>query len=217
LGGEAFALTCPLITKSDGGKFGKTEEGNVWLDPARTSPYRFYQFWLNTSDADAADYIQKFTLLPRARVEELIRQHAEAPHLRLLQKELARDITIRVHSESEYQAALEASEILFGKGTTETLRNMDEGTLLAVFEGVPRSDISARDLTAGIPVVDFLSDKTRIFPSRSEVRRLMKEGGVLINKVRVAEDVVVDHAALLSGKYILVQKGKKNYYLVQVV
>jgi tyrosyl-tRNA synthetase len=216
LGGEAFALTCPLITKSDGGKFGKTEEGNVWLDPAKTSPYKFYQFWLNTSDADAAEYIKKFTLLPKDQVDDLIRKHAEAPHLRILQKELAKDLTTRVHSEADYKSSLEASGILFGQGTTETLRNLSEATLLAIFEGVPQCEIRATDLAPGIPVVEFLSEKTQIFPSKSEVRRMLKEGGVQLNKIKVTEELVVNTSHLLSGKYFLVQKGKKNYYLVKV-
>ncbi|MDP4281766.1 MAG: tyrosine--tRNA ligase [Bacteroidota bacterium] len=217
LGGEAYALTCPLITKSDGSKFGKSEGGNVWLDPAKTSPYKFYQFWLNTSDEDAANYIKKFTLFTREEVESLIAKHQEAPHLRLLQKELAKDITIRIHSEAEYKAAVEASEILFGKGTTETLHHLSEDTLLSVFEGVPQSEISSDVLSSGMTVTDFLSDKTHIFPSKSEARRMLKEGGVLINKQKITEDFPLNESLLLNGKYILVQKGKKNYFLVKVI
>ena len=216
LGGEAFALTCPLITKADGGKFGKTESGTVWLDPKKTSPYKFYQFWLNTSDEDAASYIRRFTLLSKEEIDNLITQHTEAPHLRILQKELAKDITIRVHSREEYESAVEASEILFGKGTTETLRKLSEETLLQVFEGVPQFDIARADIEAGIPVTDFLAGKTQIFPSKSEARRMLKDGGVLINKEKVAEEFTVTAGQLLSGKYFLVQKGKKNYFLVKV-
>ena len=217
LGGEAFALTCPLITKTDGGKFGKTEEGNIWLDPTKTSPYEFYQFWLNTSDEDAADWIMKFTVMPKEEVEMLIRQHAEAPHLRILQKTLAKDITVRVHSEEEYVAALEASEILFGKGTTETLQKLTEEMLLSVFEGVPQCEILKSEVKIGINIVDFLSEKTNIFPSKSEVRRSLKEGGVAINKSKVAEALIIGSSHLLNDKCILVQKGKKNYWLVKVI
>ena len=217
LGGEAFALTCPLITKADGGKFGKSESGNVWLDPAKTSPYKFYQFWLNTSDADASEYIKKFTLLTKEEIEQLEKEHAEAPHLRVLQKKLAHDITIRVHSEADYNAAVEASEILFGKGTTETLRQLDEETLLAVFEGVPKSEIAKSEIAESVNVVDFLADITQIFASKGEARRMLKEGGVAINKGKVDEAVTVDLTHLLNDKYILVQKGKKNYFLVTVL
>ena len=217
LGGEAYALTCPLITKSDGGKFGKTEEGNIWLDPKRTSPYKFYQFWMNTSDADAAEYIKKFTMLAMEEIEELIRQHSETPHLRILQKALARDITIRVHSEEDCQSAIEASEILFGKGTTETLKKLSEDTLLAVLEGIPKSELTKNELANGMNIVDFLSDKTNIFPSKSEARRMLKEGGVQINKSKIDDSFLVNQNNLLNNKYILVQKGKKNYFLVLAV
>jgi tyrosyl-tRNA synthetase len=214
LGGEAYAITCPLITKADGGKFGKTESGNVWLDPGKTSPYKFYQFWLNTSDEDAAQYIKKFTLFTKDQVSELIAGHQQAPHLRILQKALAKDITIRVHSEEDYLAAIEASEILFGKGTNETLKNLSEETLLSVFEGVPQCEIPLSDLTAGIGIIDFLSQKTGIFASNSEARRMLKEGGVLVNKQKATNELQLDESSLLNEKYLLVQKGKKNYYLV---
>ncbi|MCK9219508.1 MAG: tyrosine--tRNA ligase [Bacteroidales bacterium] len=217
LGGEAYALTCPLITKADGGKFGKSESGNVWLDPVKTSPYSFYQFWLNTTDADAAEYIKKFTLLSKAEIDLLIRQHQEAPHLRMLQKALARDITIRVHSEEDYQAAVEASEILFGKGTTETLKKLTEDTLLAVFEGVPKSEMAKSEITKSLDIVEFLTDFTHIFPSKGEARRMLKEGGVQINKEKAGEGFSITANLLLNGKYLLVQKGKKNYFLVKVV
>lgn len=213
-GGEAFALTCPLITKADGGKFGKTESGNVWLDPARTSPYKFYQFWLNTSDADAEKYIRIFTLFGKEEIESMIAEHQLAPHQRLLQKALAKDITERVHSEADYLAAVEASEILFGKGTAEALHRLDEDTLLSVFEGVPQFEISLVELQQGIGIVDLVAEKTAIFASKGEARRMLKDGGVQINKDKVGEDFIADQTQLLSGKYILAQKGKKNYYLL---
>ncbi|MCD6658972.1 MAG: tyrosine--tRNA ligase, partial [Lentimicrobium sp.] len=187
-GGEAFALTCPLITKADGGKFGKTESGNVWLDPARTSPYKFYQFWLNTSDADAEKYIRIFTLFTREETETLIAEHQTAPHLRLLQKALAKDITVRIHSEADYNAAVEASEILFGKGTAEALHKLDEDTLVSVFEGVPQFEINPGELQQGIGIVDLLAEKTNIFPSKGEARRMLKDGGVQVNKEKVNEE-----------------------------
>jgi len=217
LGGEAYALTCPLITKSDGGKFGKTEAGNIWLDPKKTSPYKFFQFWLNTSDEDAAEYIRKFTLLSKEEIDEAIQLHTETPHLRNLQKLLAKDITIRVHSEEEYLSAVEASEILFGKGTTETLKKLSEETLLSVFEGVPQSEVAKGEIAKTMNVVDFLTGATQIFPSKGEARRMLKEGGVAINKEKVMEDFEINESRLLNNKYLLVQKGKKNYYLVKVV
>ncbi|MBW6458969.1 MAG: tyrosine--tRNA ligase [Bacteroidales bacterium] len=215
-GGDAYALTCPLITKADGGKFGKTEEGNVWLDPARTSPYKFYQFWLNTSDEDAEKYIKIFTLYSHAEIEQMVTRHKEAPHLRELQKALAQDLTCRVHCEDDYQASVESSAILFGAGTTETLKNLSEELFLSVFEGVPQSEISKEKLTAGIPVIEFLADETGIFPSRGEARRTIKENALSINKQKVGDDKIVGTDDLLNGKYILVQKGKKNYFLVIV-
>jgi tyrosyl-tRNA synthetase len=217
LGGEAYALTCPLITKVDGGKFGKTEAGNIWLDPKKTSPYKFYQFWLNASDEDAAEYIKKFTLLTKEEIDDVIRKHAEAPHLRALQKMLAKDITIRVHSEEEYLAAVEASEILFGKGTTETLKKLSEDTLLSVFEGVPQSEVSRTEIAKKINIVDFLAGVTRIFQSKGEARRMLKEGGVAVNKEKVSEEFEINESYLLNNHYLLIQKGKKNYYLVKVV
>jgi tyrosyl-tRNA synthetase len=217
LGGEAFALTCPLITKADGGKFGKTEEGNIWLDPKKTSPYKFYQFWLNTSDEDATEFIKKFTLLSSAEIDEFTKQHTAAPHLRILQKALAQDITIRVHSEEDYRSAVESSEILFGKGTTETLQKLSEETLLAVFEGVPKSEIAKSVLSDGLNIVDFLAEMTGIFPSKSEARRMLKEGGVQVNKNKVDDSFILNDNSLLNEKYILVQKGKKNYFLVMTI
>jgi tyrosyl-tRNA synthetase len=213
-GGEAFALTCPLIKKADGSKFGKTESGNVWLDPVRTSPYKFYQFWLNTSDEDAQKYIKIFTLLSKADVDILIQQHLEAPHLRLLQKCLAKEVTCMVHSEGAYHTAVEASEILFGKGTEETLRKLDEATLLSIFEGVPQFQLSAADLSQGINVIDLLTDKSDVFPSKGEARRGIAGGGVSINKSKLeTADLIVGAGQLIGSKYLLVQKGKKNYYL----
>ncbi len=217
LGGEAYALTCPLITKADGGKFGKTESGNVWLDPQKTSPYKFYQFWLNSSDSDASEYIKKFTLLSKDEIETLQKQHDEAPHLRVLQKTLAEEITVRVHSTEDLQAAMEASEILFGKGTTQTLMKLSEETLLSVFEGVPQCEITKDKIEASINVVDFLADLTQIFSSRGEARRMLKEGGVQVNKAKVDESFSIEHGNLLNNKYILVQKGKKNYFLVKML
>ena len=214
---NAYALTCPLITKADGSKFGKTETGNVWLDPERTSPYEFYQFWLNVSDEDAEKYIKIFTLLKQDEINELIATHAEAPHQRLLQKTLAKDITVRVHGETEYESAISASEILFGKGTTEMLRNIDEKTLLSVFSGVPQAEIPREEFDSGIPLLDFLSAKAEAFKSNGEARRMLKDNGVSINKSKIKEDYVISEADLLNQKYILVQKGKKNYFLVKIV
>jgi tyrosyl-tRNA synthetase len=216
-GGEAFALTCPLITKADGGKFGKTEDGNVWLDPTRTSPYKFYQFWLNTSDEDAEKYIKIFTLFSKEEIDEMIARHRQAPHLRELQKSLAEDLTIRVHSHQDYQASLDASAILFGAGTTETLKNLSEELFLSVFEGVPQSEISLNKLEQGIQILEFLADLTGIFPSRGEARRTIKENALSINKEKIGEDKIVEKSDLLNNKYILVQKGKKNYFLVKLV
>ncbi len=217
LGGEAYALTCPLITKADGGKFGKTESGNVWLDPKKTSPYQFYQFWLNSSDSDASEYIKKFTLFSKEEIESLQKQHDEAPHLRVLQKALAGDITIRVHSREDLQSAMEASDILFGKGTAETLMRLPEETLLSVFEGVPQSEIAKSEISKSLNIVDFLTDMTQVFSSKGEARRMLKEGGVQVNKTKVDESFVVDEQVLSNGKYILVQKGKKNYFLVKAI
>lgn len=214
-GGEAFALTCPLITKADGGKFGKTESGNIWLDPNYTSPYKFYQFWLNVTDEDAARYIKIFTTISREEVEALIAEHAEAPHLRLLQKRLAKEVTIMVHSEAEYNAAVEASNILFGNATSEALHKLDEATLLAVFEGVPQFEIDKALLETGVKAVDLFVETAAVFPSKGEMRKLVQGGGVSLNKEKLgAFDQPVTTADLLNGKYLLVQRGKKNYYLL---
>jgi len=214
-GGEAYALTCPLITKADGGKFGKTESGNIWLDPEKTSPYKFYQFWINCSDEDSSKYIRIFSMFNKEEVEALEAQHNEAPHLRTLQKALAKDLTVRVHSLEDYNASVEASEILFGKGTTETLQKMNEDTLLSVFEGVPQSDLSIEEINEGINIVDFLSEKTNIFPSKGETRRMLKDNGVSVNKQKVNEAAILNKDMLLNNKYVIVQKGKKNYYLIK--
>ncbi len=213
-GAEAYGLTCPLITKADGGKFGKTESGNVWLDPAKTSPYKFYQFWLNCSDEDTSRYIRIFTLKTREEIEELERQHKEAPHLRILQKALAEDLTVRVHSQKDYEAAVEASEILFGKSTTAALRKLDTDTFLSVFEGVPCSEVAAVEFDGNTSLIDLLSDKTGIFASKSEVRRALKENSLSVNKEKATEQTPVNRDMLLNGAYVLVQKGKKNYFLI---
>jgi len=217
-GGEAFALTCPLITKSDGTKFGKTESGNVWLDPEKTSPYQFYQFWLNVSDEDAARYIKIFTLLDRNTIEELTESHNKSPHERILQKRLAEEVTVMVHSREEYDAAVEASQILFGKGTTETLMKMSEQTILSVFEGVPVFDVKHEILQAGVSFTDLCAVHTPVFASKGELRRLAQGGGISINKMKIEDpEMIIGAGSLLNGKYILVQKGKKNYYLLKTV
>ncbi len=217
-GGEAFALTCPLITKSDGSKFGKTENGNIWLDPAKTSPYHFYQFWVNVSDEDAAWYIKIFTILSRQEIEEMIVLHKENPHERILQKRLAEEITVMVHSREEHDAAVEASQILFGKGTTESLKRMNEETFLSVFEGVPVFDVKKEILNSGVSVTDLCTEHTKVFTSKGELRRLVLGGGLSINKVKIDDpDLPIRSGSLLSGKYLLVQKGRKNYYLLKAV
>lgn len=214
-GGEAYALTCPLITKADGGKFGKTESGNIWLDPNYTSPYKFYQFWLNVSDEDAARYIKIFTMLGEKEINELISEHLAAPHLRILQKKLAEEVTVMVHSRCDYEAAVEASNILFGKATTDSLKMLDEETLLAVFEGVPTFEISYESLLKGVKAVDLLTEDTNIFPSKGEMRKLVQGGGVMINKVKLEIfDQIIKKDELIENKYLVVQKGKKNYFLV---
>ena len=217
LNGEAYALTCPLITKADGGKFGKTEKGNVWLDPARTSPYAFYQFWLNCSDDDSKRYIRIFTHFTKEEIEEMERQHDAEPHLRILQKALAKDLTVRVHSQEDYDAAVNASEILFGKGTAENLASLSEEMFLSVFEGVPQFEVPMTVLDETCGVVDFLAKHTQVFNSNGEARRMLKDNGVSINKTKVKEDKTVTKDDLLNGKYVLVQKGKKNYYIVKFV
>ena len=214
---DAFALTCPLITKADGGKFGKTESGNVWLDPRYTSPYKFYQFWLNVSDADAEKYIKIFTALPKEEIDDLVAQQAADPGQRPLQKRLAKEITTMVHSAEDYEAAVEASQILFSNKASETLRKIDEDTLLAVFEGVPQFEISADDLNGETKIADLLTEKAAVFPSKAELRKLAQQGGFSINKEKVSDVYAPATAALLlNNKYILIQKGKKNYFLLRV-
>lgn len=216
-GGEAFALTCPLITKSDGSKFGKTESGNVWLDPEKTTPYQFYQFWLNTSDEDAAKYIRIFTVLGKKEIENIIAEHAGSPHERLLQRRLAEEVTVLVHSREDYEGAVEASQILFGKGTTESLKKMNENTFLSVFEGVPVFDVPAKIIDNGVSIADLCAGHSTIFPSKGEIRRLVQGGGLSINKLRVDNpDLVIGSEYLLNKKYILIQKGKKSYFLIRV-
>ena len=216
VGGEAFAVTTPLIKKADGTKFGKTEGGNVWLDKERTSPYKFYQYWLNASDEDAANYIKIFTLKSQEEIESIISEHEQAPHLRTLQKTLAEDITVRVHSQEDLEMAQKASTMLFGKSTEEDLISLDENTLLAVFEGVPQATVNRDQLDCS--VIDFVSEVTDgiVFPSKGEARRMIKGGGVSINKQKVADGEAQLSVNLLKDKYILVQKGKKNYYLITV-
>ncbi|MEA3316926.1 MAG: tyrosine--tRNA ligase [Bacteroidota bacterium] len=215
--GEAFAITCPLITKSDGKKFGKTEQGNVWLDPKLTSPYKFYQFWLNTSDEDAEKYIKIFTMLSKDEIDSIITEHKETPHLRLLQKRLGKEVTIMVHSEEEYNSAIEASKILFGKASMEQLKSINEDTFLSVFDGVPKFDVTKDTISNKINVIDLLVDETKIFASKGELRRLIKGGGVSINKEKITSpDLEIDNNYLLNDKYILVQKGKKNYFIISV-
>ncbi len=217
-GGEAFALTCPLITKADGGKFGKTESGNIWLDPMRTSPYKFYQFWLNTTDADAERYIKIFTILTQEQVEALVVEQSEAPHLRALQRRLAQEVTIMIHGEEAYNFAVEASQILFGKGTNETITKMDNETLLSIFEGVPQFDVKKEQIQAGITAVDLLSVESQVFPSKGEFRRAVDAGGVSINKLKIETvDALIDAQWLINSQFLLVQKGKKNFYLINAV
>ena len=215
LGGEAYALTCPLITKADGGKFGKTESGNVWLDPRYTSPYKFYQFWLNVSDADAEKYIKIFTELSREEIADLVAQQTADPGQRPLQKRLAKEITTMVHSAADYEAAVEASQILFSNKAAETLHKIDEDTLLAVFEGVPTFEVSRDDIAAGIKLADLLVDKAPVFPSKSELRKLAQQGAFAVNKEKVTDAYApASTDMLLNDKYIIVQKGKKNYFLL---
>lgn len=214
-GGEAFALTCPLITKADGGKFGKTESGNVWLDARYTSPYKFYQFWLNVSDADAEKYLKIFTFLSKEEIEQLVREHEENPGARPLQKRLAKEVTTMVHSEKDYEAAVEASQILFSNNAGEALKALDEQTLLDIFDGVPRFAISRAELEEGIPVLDLLAVKTQVFPSKGEARKMVQGGGVSLNKEKITDPAAtIDASALLGGKYLHIQKGKKNHFLL---
>ncbi|WP_029905162.1 tyrosine--tRNA ligase [Prevotella sp. 10(H)] len=214
-GGEAYALVCPLITKADGTKFGKTESGNVWLERKYTSPYKFYQFWLNVSDEDAEKYIKIFTALSKEEIEALVAEQKGAPHLRPLQKRLAKEVTVMVHSEEDYEQAVEASNILFGNATADAFKKLDEETFLQVFEGVPTFDISADELSSGIKAVDLLTEKAAAFPSKGEMRKTVQAGGVMINKEKLQNfDDVINSSNLIAGKYIIAQKGKKNYFLL---
>lgn len=215
LGGEAYALTCPLITKADGGKFGKTESGNIWLDRRYTSPYKFYQFWLNVSDTDAAKYIKIFTDLSQEEIAGLTAEQEAAPHLRPLQKRLAKEVTIMVHSEEDYNMAVEASTILFGGSTSEALKRLDEETLLDVFNGVPQFEVSRDELAAGVKAIDLYTEKAAVFSSKGEMRKLIQSGGISINKEKLTDpETIINLDALLDEKYLLVQRGKKNYYLL---
>ena len=213
--GKAFAITWPLLTKADGGKFGKTESGNIWLDPKRTSPYKFYQFWLNASDDDAVKYIKIFTLISKKEIEALVKEHQEAPHLRVLQKRLAKELTVMTHSEAAYNNAIDASAILFGKGTKETLAKLDSDTLLSVFEGVPQFNINKDELSDGIQILDLLVEKTNVFASKGELRRLMKDNGLSINQEKEQNvEKLVNTDDLINDRFILIRKGKKKYFLI---
>ena len=217
LGGEVYALTCPLITKPDGGKFGKTESGNVWLDARYTSPYKFYQFWLNVGDAEAEKYLKIFTFLSKEEIEALAAEHAKDPGLRPLQKKLAEEVTVMVHGREAYDAAVSASKILFSNSAVDELHKLDEQTLLDIFEGVPMFEVDRADLEAGIPALDFLAEKTKVFPSKGEARKMIQGNGVSINKEKLTDPAaVISTDRLLGGKYILAQKGKKNYFLIRV-
>ena len=217
LGGKAFAITCPLITKADGTKFGKTEDGNVWLDKTRTSPYKFYQYWLNTSDEDAKNFIKIFTLLDKSTIENLITQHQESPHIRLLQKIIAKEVTRMVHSEEDLQKAIQASQILFGSSTAPDLKNLDRQTFLEVFEGVPHAEIPRSDLNNGVDMIALLASKTSFLKSNGEARRALAENSISVNKIKVDESYIIGSADLIDDQYILLQRGKKNYFIVEAV
>ncbi len=215
--GKAYAFTCPLITKADGTKFGKSEGGNIWLDPARTSPYKFYQYWLNTSDTDAEKYIKIFTLLDQETIQNLVKEHTEAPHLRVLQKRLATEVTLLVHDANELDKAEKASEILFGKSSTEDLKKLDTLTFLDIFDGVPLATIQKSDIADGLNIVDALAGKTSFLASNSEARRSLKENAISVNKEKVSENYQISENDLINDTFVLLQKGKKNYYILQVV
>ncbi|MCB0371541.1 MAG: tyrosine--tRNA ligase [Muricauda sp.] len=215
-GGKGFALTCPLITKADGTKFGKTEGGNVWLDAERTSPYKFYQYWLNTSDEDAEKYIKIFTFLSQKEIEDLVSAHNEAPHLRALQKKLAEEITVMVHSKEDLDNAIKASDILFGKSTSEDLKGLNEKTFLDVFEGVPQAQVSREELSPGLDMIGALAAKTNFLGSNGEARRELKQNSISVNKEKVQEDYLITEADLINNKFVLLQRGKKNYFVLVV-
>lgn len=216
-GTKGYALTCPLITKSDGSKFGKSEGGNVWLDASKTSPYKFYQYWLNSTDEDAEKYIKIFTFLDKETIDDLIIAHREAPHMRLLQKRLAQEVTTTVHSAEEFEKAVKASEILFGNSTSEDLKTLDEKTFLDVFEGVPQAKISKEELKSGIDIIGALSEKTGFLKSNSEARRALKENSISVNKEKVQENFTVSESDLINGQFVLLQRGKKNYFIIKAV
>ncbi|CAA0150499.1 Tyrosine--tRNA ligase [Tenacibaculum maritimum] len=215
-GGKGYAITCPLITKSDGSKFGKSEGGNVWLDAKRTSPYKFYQYWLNTSDEDAEKYIKIFTFLDESTIHTLIEEHKEAPHVRILQKRLGEEVTVLVHGKKEYDKAIAASNILFGKSTAEALKSLDEQTFLDVFDGVPQAEVSKEDVEQGLTMVDSLAGKTNFLKSNGDARRALKENAVSVNKEKVKEDYTISSKDLIANKYVLLQRGKKSYFLLKV-
>ena len=214
--GKAYALTCPLITKADGTKFGKSEGGNIWLDSARTSPYKFYQYWLNTSDLDAEKYIKIFTFLSKEEIEVLTEKHRETPHLRLLQKRLAEEITVMVHSAEDLENAIKASNILFGNSTSDDLKQLDEATFLDVFEGVPQAEVSRNEIETGINIVDVLNEKTEFLKSNGEARRALTANSISVNKEKVTEDFVLSTKDLINNQFVLLQSGKKNYFVVRV-
>lgn len=216
-GGEAYALTAPLLTKADGSKFGKSEQGNIWIDPVKTSPYKFYQFWLNAGDEEATKLIKIFTFLGKEEIEDLIKKHLEAPHLRILQKRLAEDVTVWIHSKEALNKAVSATEILFGKGTSEELKSLSDEEILDIFEGIPQFDIPKSEIEKGVNALQLVAENTQIFPSKGEARRMFQNNGIMVNKVQVSDQTVINTDHLLNGKYILVQKGKKNYNLIRVV
>jgi tyrosyl-tRNA synthetase len=216
-GGKGYALTCPLITKSDGSKFGKSEGGNVWLDGNRTSPYKFYQYWLNTSDEDAEKYIKIFTFLDKSTIDVLVAEHKEAPHMRLLQKRLAEEVTTTVHNEEEYEKAVKASEILFGKSTSEDLKTLDEKTFLDVFEGVPQAEVATSEIENGLDIIAALAESTGFLKSNGEARRALKENSISVNKEKVSEGFTVGVSDLINNQFVLLQRGKKNYFIIKVI
>ncbi len=216
-GGKAYALTCPLITKSDGSKFGKSEGGNIWLDAHRTSPYKFYQYWLNTSDEDAEKYIKIFTFLEKEEIESLIEEHKQAPHMRTLQKKLAQEVTITVHNEEEYENAVTASEVLFGKSTADDFKKLNEATFLDIFEGVPQAEVQRTEIEAGLDMIGALSAKTGFLNSNGEARRALKENSVSVNKEKVKEDYTIKESDLINNKYVIINKGKKNTFIIRAV
>ncbi|OAB79968.1 tyrosine--tRNA ligase [Cochleicola gelatinilyticus] len=216
-GGKGYALTCPLITKSDGSKFGKSEGGNVWLDANRTSPYKFYQYWLNTSDEDAEKYIKIFTFLDKDTIENLATAHKEAPHMRLLQKRLAQEVTTTVHSEEEYENAVKASEILFGKSSSEDLKALNEKTFLDIFEGVPQAEVSEKEIENGLDIIGALAEKTGFLKSNGEARRALKENSISVNREKVSEGYSITSNDLINGRFVLLQRGKKNYFIIKAI